>query len=233
MPRKTTPRGCQRRAAASTVRASPLHARHHEAQKCRRTTRRRSDESFSLPSLPRRSRSKSGAVGFLPAATAAATAAPRCAVAMCTTSRTSSAATRAKAPIRPTLRMCVHRLQRFGGAQPQGPDEAAVVLVADLAGAVIELELAQRAQRAVALLERLEQIRVRRHRVGRVADERPRGERRAREQQQRQEGVEDHAVATFLTANSWRTSLRSSRASGQSATNEPKRKTTPESQIRS
>src|SRR5262249_14247032 len=171
MPRKTTPRGCQRRAAASTVRASSLHAWHHEAQKFRTTTRPRSEESFSLPSLPSRTRSKSGAAGFLPAATAAATAAPRWAGALCTTSRRSSPATRARAQIRPALRMCVHRLQRFGGAEPQGPDEAAVVLVADLAGAVIELELAQRAQRSVALLERLEQIRVGRHRVRRIADE--------------------------------------------------------------
>src|SRR5262245_41839629 len=157
-PMKTTPRGSHRRAAASTVRASSLHAWHHDAQKLRTTTRPRSDESFSLPSRPMRSRSKSGADGLLPAATAAATAAPRCAVAMCTTSSTSSAATSAIAPIRPALRMCVHRLQRVGRAQSQAPDEAAVVVVGDLARAVVEFELAQRAERTVALLERLEQL---------------------------------------------------------------------------
>src|SRR5205823_5489500 len=144
-----------------------------DAQKLRTTTRPRSDESFSLPSRPSRSRSKSGAAGFFPAATAAATAAPRRAVATRTTRRTSSPATSAIAPIRPTLRMRVHRPQRRGGAHPQRADEAAVVVVGDLAGAVVELQLAQRAKRPVALLERLEQLGVRRNRIGREPDQRP------------------------------------------------------------
>src|SRR3954451_4944774 len=185
-PRKTTKRRCHRRAAASTVRASSLHAWHHDAQKLRTTTRPRSDESFSLSSRPIRSRSKSGAAGFLPAETAAATGAPRCAAAMCTRSSTRSPATSAIAPIRPALRMSVHRLQRVGRSQPQRPDEAAVVVLGDLARAVVELELAQRNERTVALLERLEELGVRRHRVGREPDQRPHDERRAREHQQRQ-----------------------------------------------
>src|SRR4051794_26143599 len=184
-PRKTTPRRCHRRAAASTVRASSLHAWHHDAQKLRTTTRPRSDESFSVLSRPIRSRSKSGAAGFFPAATAAATAAPRRAVATWTTRRTSSPATSAIAPTRPTLRMRVHRLQSVGRAQPQRADEAAVVVVGDLAGAVVELQLAQCAERPVALLERLEELGMRRNRVGREPDQRPHDERRAREHQQR------------------------------------------------
>ena len=40
----------------------------------------------------------------------------------------------------------------LGGATPQRADELAVVLVRDLAGAVVELELLQRGERAIALL---------------------------------------------------------------------------------
>ena len=50
----------------------------------------------------------------------------------------------------------LERPQRFGRLAPQRADELAVVLVRDLAGAVVELELLQRRERAVALLGQLE-----------------------------------------------------------------------------
>ncbi len=46
----------------------------------------------------------------------------------------------------------VEGAQRLGRRAAQRPDELAVLLVADLAGAVIELELLQRGQRAISLL---------------------------------------------------------------------------------
>jgi hypothetical protein len=42
--------------------------------------------------------------------------------------------------------------KRFGGATPQRADELAVVLVRNLARAVVELELLERRKRAIALL---------------------------------------------------------------------------------
>src|SRR6188508_2806816 len=44
-------------------------------------------------------------------------------------------------------------LQRGRRASPQGADLGAVVLVRDLPGAVVDLELGQRAERLVALLQ--------------------------------------------------------------------------------
>ena len=46
----------------------------------------------------------------------------------------------------------VERLQRLGGRAAERPDERAVVDVVDLAGAVVELELLERRERAVARL---------------------------------------------------------------------------------
>src|SRR5439155_25486476 len=50
----------------------------------------------------------------------------------------------------------LERAQRLGNSLPQRPDELAVVLVRDLARAVVELELLQGRERPVALLGELE-----------------------------------------------------------------------------
>ena len=46
----------------------------------------------------------------------------------------------------------VEGTQRFGGTTPQRADELAIVVVRDLAGTVVELELLQRGERTIALL---------------------------------------------------------------------------------
>ena len=49
--------------------------------------------------------------------------------------------------------LLLQRLHRPGSLGPQRRDESAVVLVRDLAGAVVELELLQRIERTVSLLD--------------------------------------------------------------------------------
>src|SRR5438105_8212963 len=50
------------------------------------------------------------------------------------------------------FRLWIERLERLGRAPPERPHELAIVVVGDLAGAVVELELLQRRERAVAFL---------------------------------------------------------------------------------
>src|SRR5262249_21312558 len=146
-PTKTTPRGAQRRAAASSVDASRLHASHHDAQKLRTTTRPRSEDRRSLPRPSTRASSKLGAAGRAPFATAAATWAPRCASASRSTSRTRSDSTSATDPARASrvarLRIVVHPLQGLCRAKPEAAHEGAVLVVADRACTMIELELTE------------------------------------------------------------------------------------------
>src|SRR5207245_3376952 len=54
------------------------------------------------------------------------------------------------------LRPQLERTQRLGGASAQRADELAVILVGDLPGAVVELELLERGECAVAFLRELE-----------------------------------------------------------------------------
>jgi hypothetical protein len=65
-------------------------------------------------------------------------------------------ATRANLILRRVRGAQVERAQRLRRALPQRPDELAVVGVGDLAGAVVELELLQRGERAIALFRQLE-----------------------------------------------------------------------------
>ena len=132
----------------------------------------------------------------------------------------------------------VQRLQRLGGRLPERADERAVVVVADLARAVVELELLERRERAVALLDR-----------ARAAAPRPRSARRAvvvarparAGTAARRAGRRPPRAATPSSqrepvmpgrVRAVRTSRRCSRASGHSATAEPTRKTMPAIQIR-
>src|SRR5207244_714227 len=62
---------------------------------------------------------------------------------------------RAAAPLRPSSRPCLsssERAQRRGGAAPVAADELAIVVVGDLSRSVVELELFQCGERAVARL---------------------------------------------------------------------------------
>lgn len=61
-------------------------------------------------------------------------------------------ATRADALLPRVLGSKVERLQRLGRAVSQRPDERAVIRVGHLAGAMVELQLLQRPERAVPLL---------------------------------------------------------------------------------
>jgi hypothetical protein len=98
------------------------------------------------------------------------------------------------------LRPRVERPERLRGAPAQRTDERAVVLVRHLAGAVVELELLQRRQRAVPLLDELEPPALERVRLvepvvlgrrARSSQERPRGEQHARDGEQGAEKERD------------------------------------------
>jgi hypothetical protein len=87
-------------------------------------------------------------------------------------------------------------LERLPGGSPQGPDERAVVLVRDLAGPVVELELFERGQGAVALFQEPEaRLLLRIRRTGglfpALPQERARDEDDARGRQKRAEGESD------------------------------------------
>ena len=127
--------------------------------------------------------------------------------------------------------------QRLGRRAAQRPDELAVLLVADLAGAVIELELLQRGQRAISLLGECQPLGLpfgrsvepvvfdlRLAEIRQAHDEHRRGRQR--------DGEDDRKCAHARAGERRRTSRRCSRASGQSATAAPNRKTTPAIQIR-
>ena len=98
------------------------------------------------------------------------------------------------------FRSRVERLQRVGGAASQRTDERAVVLVGHLARAVVELELLQRGERAVALLDELEPPSLQHvglvdsivlGRRARPPQERPRNEEHARDGEQGAEEERD------------------------------------------
>ena len=115
------------------------------------------------------------------------------------------------------------RAARGRGRAAQRADERAVVLVVDLAGAVVELELLQRGERAVALLDQREPpllggrrrveavVAPRRARAGTAA-------RRAPPPRPRAATPRTSARVTRARARGASTSRRCSRASGQSAT---------------
>src|SRR5581483_1775644 len=84
------------------------------------------------------------------------------------------------------LRSELERPQRLRRPPAKRPDELAVVLVRDLPRAVVELELLQRGQRAVALLLELEAPALERVPCGRrLAQEGPRDEDDARDREHR------------------------------------------------
>ncbi len=108
---------------------------------------------------------------------------------------------------------------------PERPDERAVVDVVDLAGAVVELDLLQRRERAVASLEQRQQLlglaaRVDQLGLGRLAQERQRDDHDRGDRDQRAEDQRRHARASESRV----TSRRCSRASGHIATSDPKTK---------
>src|SRR5918995_6366513 len=132
------------------------------------------------------------------------------------------------------------RLQRRGNVASQWADLRPVVLVGDRPGPVLELELLERRERAVARLEQVEPpalvlvelVEDVRLRFG-LPDERERdgdhthdGERRSEHECQGQ------GVAGRPASDARATSLRCSRRSGHSVTSEPTRKTSPASQMR-
>ena len=132
------------------------------------------------------------------------------------------------------------RLERRRHVPAKRADLCAVVLVGDGAGAVVELELLQRRERAVALLEQREPPPlvvvelVERVRLGlglpqegkRDRDDARHGERGTEQQRQGQR------VAGMPTSEARATSRRCSRRSGHSVMREPTRKTSPASQMR-
>src|SRR6266542_1115423 len=132
--------------------------------------------------------------------------------------------------------------KRGSGLLPERTDERRVVLVGDLAGAMIELELLQGSEGAVALLGQLElpagfgadlvqAISAAANR--RLSEEREGDEDDACDREQRSEDEGSGHASARASARPYRSaSRRSSRASGHSAIRAPARKTIPASQIR-
>ena len=135
--------------------------------------------------------------------------------------------------------------QRLAGLAAQRADEGAVVLVGDLACPVVELELLQRRERPVALVQEAQALLllgIRRdervtaagaeERTGDVDDAGGR-EQRAKSQCERAPSALPHyARATAPSPAKRAASRRCSRASGHMVTTEPSTKIRPESQIR-
>src|SRR3954451_6554075 len=116
-------------------------------------------------------------------------------------------------------------------------DVAAVVLVGDLPGAMIELQLLQGGERLVSLLDEGEAPLVRlRRRVETVVCGRRVTQERQRDEQHGagcEHGAEDECDRGHARAGARRvTSRRCSRASGHKATADPSRKTMPATQSR-
>ncbi len=140
----------------------------------------------------------------------------------------------------PFSHVALELLKRRGDVASERADLRTVVLVGDRAGPVVELELLERSERAVAGLEQLEPTLlgvvevVERVGLGlRLAEERHRDrddacdcERRSEHESKRQR------VAGRPTAEARSTSRRCSRRSGHSVMTEPMRNTRPASQMR-
>jgi len=137
-------------------------------------------------------------------------------------------------------RVALERLQSRRDVAPENADLRAVVLVRHGPGAMVELELLERRERAIALLEQLEMTELALakvvERVGLglgLAQERERnhddagdGERRGEHESQRQR------VAGRPTVEARPTRRRCSRRSGHRVITEPRRNTSPASQMR-
>jgi hypothetical protein len=147
-------------------------------------------------------------------------------------------AMRADALLRRVLGAQLQRAQELRGATPERRDEVAVVVVRDLSRAVVELDLLQGRQGPVAffgerqpslseLVRCCEPVVVR----PRLAQKRPSDEDDARSGEQCADDEREGQIRT--AASAYRSaSRRCSRASGQSAINDPPRKTSPANQIR-
>src|SRR3954465_14772263 len=158
-PSSWTSRDFQRRSAPARTFASALHGLHQEAQKFRTTTWPRSDARSSCPGLSRRGRANAGAGGSFPAATARASPLLRSAVTRRSARIPSRVATSATAAARASLCIVLQRAERAEracGLSAQRPDERAVVGVGHDSGTVVELELLQRCNGAIAFLEERE-----------------------------------------------------------------------------
>ena len=131
--------------------------------------------------------------------------------------------------------------QGFDRSSAHRPDQFAVVLVRDLARAVIELELLERREGPVAFLDEREppggkaicargrwRLRPAEQRVGDV-EERPHGYGGREDDRNEHQAVTGRASIS----NDRRASCRCSRASGHMATTDPSRNKIPASQIRS
>src|SRR5262245_55070724 len=100
------------------------------------------------------------------------------------------------------LRLRFQRPQSLSDPQPQRANQLAVVLVGDLAGAVVELELLERRQCAVAVLGDLERALLQRaglvqpvlRRIG-LAEERKRDEQHAAEREHGPDGERERRHA--------------------------------------
>ena len=131
----------------------------------------------------------------------------------------------------------VERAQRLGGRLPERADELrGSRRRSSLPGAVVELELLQRREGTVALLDQREPALVLGRRVEPVV--RGRGSRRngsatSSTRRDGESGAQNDCECAHARAGASRvTSRRCSRASGHSATSEPSRNTMPASQIR-
>ena len=137
-------------------------------------------------------------------------------------------------------RLAPERLQRRGHVAAKRPELRAVVLVRDGARPMLELELLERSERAISLLEELEPVPFRvvqiieRVRLGLgLANERERDGDDTRDRERRGEHErQGQRVAGMPTSDARATSRRCSRRSGHSVMSEPRRKTSPASQMR-
>jgi len=131
-------------------------------------------------------------------------------------------------------------LQRGRDVAAKHADLPAVVLVGDRSCAVVELEIPERSERAIARLEQLEPMPlllvqvVERVRLGlRLSQEWERDHDDAGDRERRGEHEsERQRVAGRPTVEARATRRRCSRRSGQSVMTEPTRKTSPASQMR-
>ena len=144
----------------------------------------------------------------------------------------------------PTLLVDVpfERLQRRRSLTPQRPDLRAVVVVGDRPGPVVELELLECGERAVARLERARDDAARPASSSSRASESGSGSRRNGSATTTTQATASAAASSKASVNgspgvptslaACATSRRCSRASGQSVMTEPRRKTSPASQMR-
>lgn len=137
-------------------------------------------------------------------------------------------------------RALLERQQSPRRLSPQWADEGAIVLVGHRPRAVVELELLQRRERTIPLLEELQPSTLRLvdlvQRVGvglglpeeRESDEEHTDDRERRGEDERQR----QRVAGTATSLARAMSRRCSRPSGQSVISDPRRKTSPAIQMR-